>query len=221
MSDAQRPSSESSTPPAWYFDFISPFAYLQFEWLRRERPDFVFEPRPVLLGALLAHWGTVGPAEVAVKRQFTYRFVTWKARQLGIPMRFPPAHPFNPLPALRLAIAAGGGLGSIETIFRHLWRDGREGDSASALAEVASSLGIADIQTAIAAPEVKAALAANGQAAVRAGVFGVPTFVVDKKLFWGIDATDMLFDYRADPAGFEDESMQALSDLPIGIERIR
>lgn len=221
MPDSTAIPSSPSAPPVWYFDFISPFAYLQFEWLRRERPDFLFEPRPILLGALLKHWGSIGPAELSTKRQVTYRFVLWKARQLGIPMRFPPAHPFNPLPALRLALAAGGRQGAIEAIFRHIWRDGADATTAESLREPASRLGVSDVTVAIAAPEVKSALAANGQAAVDAGVFGVPTFAVDGRLFWGLDATEMLFAYLADPAAFEDAPMRALATLPVGIERVR
>ena len=205
----------------WYFDFISPFAYLQFEKLHRERPDFQFTPKPVLLAGLLKHWGTVGPAELSSKRQFTYRFVLWQARRWNIPMRFPPAHPFNPLAALRLAVAADASVDAVAAIFRHIWRDGHAGDSAAALADVAVTLGIRAADEAVAAPEVKAALAANGEAAIAAGVFGVPTFVVDGRLFWGVDATDMLFDYRSDPHGFDDEAMRAIAQLPIGVERPR
>jgi 2-hydroxychromene-2-carboxylate isomerase len=215
------PSNPSPSRPVWYFDFISPFAYLQFEWLRRERPGLDVEPRPVMLAALLKHWGSIGPAELPTKRVFTYRFVTWKARQLGIPMRFPPTHPFNPLPALRLAIAAGGGMDAIAAIFRHVWRDGLDGTSVEALRSLAASLGITDPVTAIADPEVKASLAANGQSALADGVFGVPTFIVDRQLFWGLDATDMLVDYLAVPERFEDEAMRSVAMLPIGIERAR
>jgi 2-hydroxychromene-2-carboxylate isomerase len=207
--------------PVWYFDFISPFAYLQFEWLQRERPDFRFEPRPVLFAALLGHWGSVGPAELLTKRVFTYRFVQWQARRQGIAMRFPPAHPFNPLAALRLCIAAGQSTDAIGAIFRHIWCDGHAGDSAQALAPVAAALGIDDAAAAISDPAVKATLARNGEAAIADGVFGVPTFAVDGRLFWGMDATPMLFDWLQDRDGFEDEAMRALEALPVGVERPR
>ena len=59
----------------WFFDVISPFSYLQLEWLRRERPDLELEPRPVVLGAVLSHHGQLGPAEIHGKREFTYRYV--------------------------------------------------------------------------------------------------------------------------------------------------
>ena len=92
---------------SWVFDVISPFAYLAFSRLE-ELPDGVeLQLVPVLLAALLNHFGQRGPAEIPPKRRFTYRFVLWRARRLGLPLRMPPAHPFNPLAALRLIIAAG------------------------------------------------------------------------------------------------------------------
>ena len=95
-----------SAPLRWYFDFISPFAYLQWRRLRSDHADIALNPKPVLLAAILNHVGQLGPAEIPQKRRHTYRIVLWQARQAGIPLRFPPAHPFNPLPALRLCLAA-------------------------------------------------------------------------------------------------------------------
>ena len=92
----------------FYFDVISPFAYLAFEQLPQALIGCSYEVqyRPVLFAGLLKAHDTLGPAEIPAKRRFTYRFVVWRARQLGIPLKFPAGHPFNPLPLLRLAIAA-------------------------------------------------------------------------------------------------------------------
>src|SRR5256886_11848213 len=92
---------------SWVFDVISPFAYLAFPQLSRLPAHVDVEFVPVLLAGLLRHFGQLGPAEIPSKRRFTYRFALWRARQLGLPMRMPPAHPLNPLAALRLIIAAG------------------------------------------------------------------------------------------------------------------
>src|SRR5207253_848663 len=85
------------------------FSYLAFPRLVELPPHVQLECVPVLLAGLLKHFGQAGPAEIPSKRRFTYRFVIWRARSMGIPMRMPPAHPFNPLSALRLIIAAGAG----------------------------------------------------------------------------------------------------------------
>ena len=204
----------------WYFDVISPFAYLQWVRLRRDHPQLRLRPRPLLFGALLQHYGQLGPAEIPGKRAFTYRFVAWEARRLGIALRFPPAHPFNPLAALRLILAADDATAATDAVFAHIWRDGRAADSAAALKDVATMLGVADIDAAIARDEVKAALRANTEEAIARGVFGVPTLCNGDALFWGNDATGMALDYIANPAAFADE-FDAVAALPVGIERKR
>jgi len=204
----------------WYFDVISPFAYLQWVRLRRDYPQLRLRPRPLLFGALLQHYGQLGPAEIPCKRAFTYRFVSWEARRLGIALRFPPAHPFNPLAALRLILAADDATAATDAVFAHVWRDGRAADSAAALKDVATTLGIADIDAAIAREEVKAALRASTEEAIARGVFGVPTLCIGDALFWGNDATGMALDYIANPAAFAGE-FDAVAALPVGIERKR
>lgn len=201
----------------WYFDVISPFAYLQWQKLRPllTRHDIV--PVPILFAAVLDALGQRGPAEIPGKRVFTYQHVLWQARREGTTLRFPPAHPFNPLQALRLCIAAGSGAEAIETVFHHLWHEGRAGDTVEALAEPIRALGLTP--EALAAPEVKATLRANTEAALAAGVFGVPTLGLGKRLFWGNDAHDFATAVLEDPALMEEAEMRRLAELPIGANR--
>jgi 2-hydroxychromene-2-carboxylate isomerase len=142
----------------WYFDFVSPFSYLQCEQLPMLERSVRIRYRPVLFAGLLKAHGHKGPAEIASKRRFTYRFVVWQAAKLGIPLKFPAAHPFNPLPLLRLAIAADCEPSAVRRIFRFVWRDGRLGDLPIEWAELMSELDIPDAQQRIASPEVKDAL---------------------------------------------------------------
>jgi 2-hydroxychromene-2-carboxylate isomerase len=201
----------------WYFDFISPYSYLQFE----AYPELVAsaELRPLLFAGLLNHWGNKGPAELPAKRLQTYRHTYWMAGQHGIAMKYPPAHPFNPIPALRLAIALECGYAAIKTIFEFIWMEGRStADEWPALAE-RLGLSRAQADAMIAAPRVKEALAANGRAAIARGVYGVPTFDTGKALFWGLDATDMLLDYLEHPDVFDDPEMRRIAELPVGAAR--
>jgi 2-hydroxychromene-2-carboxylate isomerase len=202
----------------WYFDFISPFAYLQWQHLRPRVQALGITCRPLLLAGLLGHHGHRGPAEIPSKRVFTYRHVQWLADSAGLPLRFPPAHPFNPLAALRLCAHAGSTSQAIDTAFNHLWRDGLRGDDAASLAPVAAALGV-DGAAAVADPAAKAALQANFERALAQGVFGVPTLVAGGQLFWGNDATAMFDDWLADPALFERPSMRGLAALPVAAMR--
>ena len=205
----------------WYFDFVSPFSYLQLAKVLSWRDRLDIAPVPIAFGAVLKHHGQLGPAEIPGKREFTYRFVQWQAEQVGATLRFPPRHPFNPLAALRLCIAAGTTWAAIEAIFNHLWRDGKAGATAAELADVGHALGISDVEDAIAAAEVKEALRANTDGAVAAGVFGVPTLKIGNEIFWGNDATPMIDDWLAHPQRFDTDEYRRIADLPFGIERRR
>lgn len=202
-----------------YFDFISPFAYLLFKQLHHLPADLEIEFKPVLFAGLLKHWEHKGPAEIPEKRKFTYRFIQWQAAQLGIPLQFPPAHPFNPVQVLRLAVALGSGHDTIQKIFDFIWGMGGDVTDSAALARLAQDLGVADIDALTQNKTVKEQLIRNGEAAIAAGVFGVPTFVADGNLFWGSDSLGMLLAYLGDPAILHSDEMRRISDLPVGAER--
>jgi 2-hydroxychromene-2-carboxylate isomerase len=206
---------------AWVFDVISPFSYLALPRLARLPAAASLRYVPVLLAALLGHFGQLGPAEIPSKRRFTYRFALWRARQLGMPMRMPPAHPFNPLAALRLVIAAGSDRRAAGVLLDAVFRDGRDVSDPAVLAELADELGIGDPQSALADPAVKAQLRANTEWASGLGVFGVPTLVVGRELFWGHDAVDMAIEYLEHPETFADPAMAAVDTLPVGVSRPR
>jgi 2-hydroxychromene-2-carboxylate isomerase len=205
----------------WYFDFISPFAYLQLRRVLALRQRIAITPVPIVFGAVLAHHGQLGPAEIAGKREFTYRFVQWQAAQDGILLRFPPAHPFNSLAALRLCIAVQGSWEAVEAIFAHVWRDGKSCVGADDLVDVGDRLGIADVATAIADAAVKAQLRANTEQAIAAGVYGVPTLRIGDELFWGNDASPMIDAFLDDPDVFASGEYRRIAGLPRGVERPR
>ncbi|QTD45937.1 2-hydroxychromene-2-carboxylate isomerase [Ottowia testudinis] len=179
----------------FYLDFISPYAYLAFEQLPRALQGLSYEVvyHPVLFAGMLKQHGQLGPAEIAPKRDWTYRQVAWLAQAHGIPLQMPAAHPFNPLALLRLALAcARQGAPNrfvCETIFHHVWRGGAAADDAGRLAALTEQLAPARDA---ASGEIKQALQAATQAAIGAGVFGVPSFVADGRVFWGFDALPML-----------------------------
>ena len=167
----------------WYFDFVSPFAYLASERLGSLAPAIRVRHRPVLFAALLDANGQKGPAEIAAKRAFTYRFVVWQARRWGIPVKFPHVHPFNPLPLLRLAIACDCRPDAVQRIFRFVWRDGRLPDLPIEWAELAHDLGVPDAAARIGDPQVGAALDIPGRdrPAVGAGATRYPEAFVDRR----------------------------------------
>lgn len=203
----------------WYFDFVSPFAYLQSEQLALLGPKVRLRYRPVLFAGLLGAHGQKGPAEIERKRVFTYRFAVWQAKRLGIAFKMPPEHPFDPLPLLRLAIACDSSPEAIHRIFRFVWRDGRLPDLPIEWAELVHDLRLPDAQRRIEDPEVKAILRRNTDEAIGRGVFGVPTLVIGDELFWGNDATQMAVDYVANGSRWTDPEFDRVAALPVGATR--
>lgn len=190
-----------------YIDFISPYAYLAFEALPQSLMGVSHRVvyKPVLFAAMLKHHGQLGPAEIPGKREWTYRQVAWQARQLSVQLDMPPSHPFNPLSLLRLALACSDDEGEpnryvCETIFRHVWQGGAAADDVARLHDLTQQL---QPQRAVDAAQVKQALKANTEEAIARGVFGVPTFCVDDKVFWGLDALPMLRAYLAGDDWFD------------------
>jgi 2-hydroxychromene-2-carboxylate isomerase len=178
-------------PIVFWFDPISPFACLAFEHLPQALMGctYAVEYRPVLFAGLLNHWGQKGPAEIEPKRAWTFRHVAWLARQHGIALQMPVAHPFNPLPLLRLCIAAGPNRRVVEAVMRHVWCGGADAGDAARLDALTRELSPARDAS---SDEVKAELRAATDDAIARGVFGVPTFELDGRLFWGLEALPML-----------------------------
>ncbi len=205
----------------WYFDFISPFAYLQCERLSQLPDGTQIEYRPILFAGLLNHWAHKGPAEIPSKRRFTYRQALWIARRDRIPFRAPPEHPFNSLDALRLAVVLDCEGDKVRSIFRFIWAKGHRPDDPDSWNRLVEHLNVRDASDRIASPDIKSALRSNTDEAIALGVFGVPTIAVEKELFWGYDMTDMATAYLRDPLAFEDTEMQRMSNLPVGVERRR
>ena len=203
----------------WYFDFISPFAYLQQIRFQQFSKEIEIQPKPLLFAGLLNHWEHKGPAEIPAKRIFTYQYVVWLGKKLGVPLRMPPAHPFNPLRALRLAIAMENDLPVINKIFSYIWQDGLSINDDAAWFEFASGLGIDNPDELTGQPEVKQQLRRNTEEAIQAGVFGVPTITADGHIFWGLDATDMYLDYQKNPNFYDDPEMRLINDLPEAASR--
>jgi len=208
-----------NSPIIWYFDVVSPFSYLALpgvEALMRRHP-VVF--RPVVLGALLAHWGSLGPAEIRPKRLHTYRLCQFIAERSGLHMRFPPRHPFRSLSVQRLIIALKANPSAVRTAFDFVWGEGRDPSDPVEFRVLCNRLGVNDYEALIKERGARDALRATTDNAAAAGVFGVPTLVIGTELFWGADAMPLAEAYLEDANLFARGEMARLQELPIGVER--
>lgn len=211
-----------------FFDFISPYSYLACARIRElgARIGHEIEPRPVLFAAILNALGTKGPAEVPARRAYVVKDVLRAAHRAGVKLDLPPAHPFNPLPALRIAAAETDRATLwriIDAFFAATWTDGRGIDGADALVVALAAAGL-DAGALIARsslPEAKERLRKNTDEALARGAFGVPTMFVEGEMFFGFDSFGALesFVRGEDPVAKQKALLERWATLPAAATR--
>ena len=186
--------SDNDHPVRFFFDYISPNAYIA--WTRihdlLERYGRTVEPVPVLFAALLRANGLLGPAEVEAKWRWMLRDILRKAVRLEIDLRPPTSHPFNPLLALRVSSLPMQDVVRrqlIDELFRAVWAGGPGVTDADTVASLVDRCGLDGKRLVEEAqqPAVKELLRRRTDEALELGVFGVPTVTVGDELFWGFD----------------------------------
>jgi len=184
----------SLTTVTFYFDYISPNAYIAWSQLPRLMEQYAIkvEPVPVLFTGLLRAFGTMGPAEQPAKQQWMSKNIARKAEALGLPLKAPRYHPFNPLLSLRLStlpMTADERWKLIDCLMTGAWAEQQHLSEADAVIALLNAKGFDGEEWVKQAstPEAADALKLNTQRAVENNVFGIPTAQVGDELFFGYD----------------------------------
>jgi len=202
-------------PATFYYDIVSPFAYLYIKQRHRLEPQLDMKPVPILLGGLLRAAENKGPGEIAAKRPHTYQFCVWQAERLGIPFRFPEHHPFMTVAPQRLLVSQQADWQMVERAFDYVWLEGK--DPNLSWADFCIYLGLPADTAKPDSPDIKAQLITNTTQAVSAGAFGVPALIVNQHCFWGVDTMDWVLDYLARPGMFEEAPYAYAGGIPNGL----
>ncbi len=213
-------------PLHFYFDFISPYAYLAWSKIHPFAAKNHCEviPVPVLFAAMLNVNGQKGPAEIPSKRSYTFKNILRLARDHGLPIAMPPSHPFNPLLALRVAclpLAPVVRRAVIDTLYREVWTSGRGVEDPQVIRDVLAGFGldVEALMTQAASDETKMVLRANTDDAIRRGVFGVPSIRIDDEVFWGLDSLPHVEAFLAGHDPVTPEWLAQLAALPASAAR--
>jgi 2-hydroxychromene-2-carboxylate isomerase len=187
-----------------YFDYSSPFAYLGCHRAEQLLGDHA-RWHPMLLGAVFKQVGTADVPlflQSEAKRRHTAQDLDRQASEAGATYRFPSRFPMRTVLALRVTIAAGahapgGPRRLIHALFRAYWGEDRDISSPAEIARICVEQGL-DGEALVAAANEQSAkdgLFASTSAAIEAGVFGAPTFVVHTQagpqLYWGADRLEL------------------------------
>lgn len=188
-----------------YLTPVSPWVYLSgarpAQIAARHGCALVY--RPVDPGALFPQTGGLPLGQRHPSRQ-EYRLQElrrWAAR-LDMPLNLRPAHfPVNAAPASYAIIAAqaraqAGGGGDIHALVQGLgracWAEERDISDDAVIGDCLEAAGFARSLTMTGLLEGAETYGRNLQAAIEAGVFGFPFFVVGQERFWGQDRLEML-----------------------------
>ena len=185
----------------FYFDFGSPTSYLAYTQLpgicAAAGAELVY--RPVLLGGVFQATGNVSPIAVPAKGRYTLIDMQRFARRYGVPLKMNPHFPINTL--LLMRAATGVQLRQPERfeallacVFKGMWVDALNLGDAAVLGPLLAEAGF-DPQALLALAaeqEVKDALKANTEAAIKRGMFGAPTMFVGDQMFFGQDRLDFV-----------------------------
>ena len=171
----------SKLPARFYYDIISPFAYLYIKQRKRLEEQLEITPVPILLGGLFRATDNKGPGEIAAKRPHTYQFCVWQAEKFGIPFRFPDHHPFMTVAPQRLLVQEKADWAMVEKAFDYVWLEGK--DPNLSWPEFCAYLGLSRETPKPDDASVKSQLIANTEQAKADGAFGVPALIINQRCF--------------------------------------
>ena len=178
----------------FYFDFLSPYSYLAWTWLRQQPLEITYIP--VSIASIVSHYETKGPAQIKPKRNYLFKDLLRFTKLNHIPFTTPAHLPFNSLYALRLclkSVAFEQQKPVIDAIFRAGWEHGLDIGNDDSLKQFLSAFTpTEELFARMEAKESRIDLKKNIEAALERGVFGVPTFFVDEEMFWGNDSIKYL-----------------------------
>ena len=187
----------------YYFAPQSPWSYLGHarlvDLLARSRRDVAV--LPVDYGRIFPQSGGLPLAKRAPQRQ-AYRLVELKrfAEHLGLALNPQPRYfPVDATPSARLitAVAEQDGMAAAMAlagaVLAACWREERDIARDATLAELLEECDLpAERLAESRGADTQARYDAHTQAAMDAGVFGAPTYVIDGELFWGQDRLDFV-----------------------------
>ena len=183
----------------YFFDYVSPFAYLADTQLPAlaQRTGAEIVHRPFFLGGVMQATKNSPPITVPNKGRYMFVEIQRWAKRYGVPANPNPHFPVNTLTAMRVAVAALGEprFGDLHrALFRAVWVDGKNlADEAVLEATVAAAgLDAAALLPRAKEQAAKDALRRNTEEAVERGAFGAPTFFVGDEMFWGNDRLDFV-----------------------------
>ena len=185
----------------FYFDFSSPYAYLGYKEIKKLEKKNLFKIKfmPIFLGGLHNSAGITPAAFIEIKSKYMIKDTKLVADKKNIKFSFNSYFPIKTVNFMRgVIIAEEDNLEKnyIEKIFNSIWRDGLNMNDPTIINKVLKNIDLnPEIFLAKATDQkIKDKLKKLTDDALKKGIFGAPTFIVNKKIFWGQDRLSYVID---------------------------
>ncbi|MEY8199996.1 MAG: 2-hydroxychromene-2-carboxylate isomerase [Colwellia sp.] len=178
----------------FYYDYISPASYLAWTQLADicKRSNASINYKPIFLGGVFKANASTSPVIIPAKWAWMKADFLRYAKYYDVPYQHNPHFIFSTVNAMRGAIWALEN-NQIEAynqaMFNAAWVDGKDLSDKNVLTDILERAGInsAAILEAMTQPEMKSALIKSTEEAVKLGIFGAPSMIVDGEMFFGQD----------------------------------
>ncbi len=185
----------------FYFDFSSPYAYIGYKEIKRleKKNSFKIRFMPIFLGGLHNAAGITPAAFISIKAKYMIRDTKLVSEKKNIKFIFNSYFPIKTVNFMRGAIIAEEGNFEkiyIEKIFNAIWKDGLNMNDATVIDKVLKNtdLNPQKFLTQATDEKIKDKLKKLTEDALKKGIFGTPTYMVNKKIFWGQDRLSYAID---------------------------
>jgi len=182
----------------FYFDFISPYAYLAYKKIQSLPKDIRINYKPILLGGLHNLEGITAPAFIKSKLKNMINDCNLIAKKNKFDFKWNDKFPINSLNVMRGYFSINSTIKDryIDIMFNAYWRDNLDIADEKILISLVESCKINPDQflTAIKDPIIKDKLKDVTKDAHEKEIFGAPTFKINDQIFWGQDRLEYALD---------------------------
>ena len=178
----------------FYFDFASPYTFIAHKQILRieKENNIKVKYMPILLGGLLKLSGIKANIDIPIKAKYMIKDCKLTSEKNNIEFKFNNYFPITSLNLMRgVIVAKKNGLDNIfiNKVFDSIWKYGLNLNDNLIFEKLLKNLNInpKNFLIEIDDQQVKDDLKKRTDEAFKKGIFGLPSFVVNNKMFWGQD----------------------------------
>ena len=181
------------------FDFASPYTFLAHKEVRKIEKENSIEMRymPILLGGLLKSLGIKANADIPIKAKYMIKDCKLWAEKYDIIFKFNNYFPIMTLNLMRCVLVAEKKFSAqnfINNVFDAIWKNDLNLNDNSVVEKLLKNLDINPRTFLLEAKDqkIKDDLKKKTEEASQKGIFGLPSFIVNNKIFWGQDRLEFV-----------------------------